>query len=54
MRATTSLAFIGSGKNGIHHLMVELCYLDDVGQGYDIAMRKPEMIRHHARPPRQR
>ena len=39
-----SLAFIGSGKNGIHHLMVELCYLDDVGQGYDIALRKPEMI----------
>ncbi len=24
--------------------MVELCYLDDVGQGYDIALRKPEMI----------
>jgi 2,3-dihydroxybiphenyl 1,2-dioxygenase len=39
-----SLAFIGTGKNGIHHLMVETCFLDDVGQGYDIAMRKPEMI----------
>src|SRR5262249_44642521 len=26
-----SLAFIESGKNGIHHLMVELFYLDDVG-----------------------
>ena len=39
-----SLAFINTGKNGIHHLMVELCYLDDVGQGYDIALRKPEMI----------
>src|SRR5258708_3471781 len=39
-----SLAFIDTGKNGIHHLMVELCYLDDVGQGYDIALGKPEMI----------
>src|SRR6201986_2773607 len=39
-----SLAFIGTGKNGIHHLMGETCFLDDVGQGYDIAMRKPEMI----------
>jgi 2,3-dihydroxybiphenyl 1,2-dioxygenase len=39
-----SLAFIESGANGIHHLMVELCYLDDVGQGYDLALRKPEMI----------
>jgi len=25
-------------------LMVELCYLDDVGQAYDLALRKPEMI----------
>ncbi len=39
-----SLAFIDTGKNGIHHLMVELCYLDDVGQAYDIALGKPEMI----------
>jgi 2,3-dihydroxybiphenyl 1,2-dioxygenase len=39
-----SLAFIESGKNGIHHLMVELCYLDDVGQAYDLALRQPEMI----------
>ena len=39
-----SLAFIDSGKNGIHHLMVELCYLDDVGQGYDLALRQPELI----------
>ena len=39
-----SLAFIDTGKNGIHHLMVELCYLDDVGQGYDLALRQPEMI----------
>src|SRR5579872_879570 len=39
-----SLAFIEAEKNGIHHLMVELCYLDDVGQAYDLALRKPEMI----------
>jgi 2,3-dihydroxybiphenyl 1,2-dioxygenase len=39
-----SLAFIESGKTGIHHLMVETCYLDDVGQAYDLAQRKPEMI----------
>src|SRR5215475_5268454 len=32
-----SLAFIESGRNGIHHLMVELFYLDDVGQAYDLA-----------------
>jgi 2,3-dihydroxybiphenyl 1,2-dioxygenase len=39
-----SLAFIESGANGIHHLMVELCYLDDVGQAYDLALTKPETI----------
>jgi len=39
-----SLAFIDTGKNGIHHLMVETCFLDDVGQAYDLALGKPEMI----------
>ena len=39
-----SLAFIDTGKNGIHHLMFELCYLDDVGQAYDLLLRKPELI----------
>ena len=39
-----SVAFIETGKNGIHHLMVETCYLDDVGQAYDLAQCKPEMI----------
>ena len=39
-----SLAFIDTGKNGIHHMMFEVCYLDDVGQAYDLALRKPEMI----------
>jgi 2,3-dihydroxybiphenyl 1,2-dioxygenase len=32
-----SFAMIGSGKTGMHHFMVELCSLDDVGQGYDLA-----------------
>lgn len=31
-----SLAFLETGKNGIHHMMVELFSLDDVGQAYDI------------------
>ena len=39
-----SLAFIESGENGIHHLMVELFNLDDVGQGYDIVQQTPEKI----------
>jgi 2,3-dihydroxybiphenyl 1,2-dioxygenase len=39
-----SLAFIESGKNGIHHLMVETCMLDDVGQAYDLLLRTPEKI----------
>jgi 2,3-dihydroxybiphenyl 1,2-dioxygenase len=39
-----SLAFIDTGSNGIHHLMVELCFLDDVGQAYDLALREPEAI----------
>ncbi len=29
---------------GIHHLMVELFLLDDVGQGYDIALTEPACI----------
>ena len=44
MRATTRLAFIDTGKNGIHHLMFEVYYLDDVGQAYDLALRRPETI----------
>jgi 2,3-dihydroxybiphenyl 1,2-dioxygenase len=35
-----SLALIESGKNGMHHLMVELFSLDDVGQSYDVAQNK--------------
>ncbi len=33
-----SLALIETGKNGVHHLMVELFSLDDVGQAYDVAL----------------
>jgi 2,3-dihydroxybiphenyl 1,2-dioxygenase len=33
-----SLALIETGRNGIHHLMVELFSLDDVGQSYDVAL----------------
>jgi len=39
-----SLAFIETGKNDIHHFMVELFNLDDVGQAYDIALTEPESI----------
>ncbi len=39
-----SLAFVETGQNGIHHLMVETCMLDDVGQAYDLVQRTPEMI----------
>lgn len=33
-----SLALIETGKNFIHHLMMELYSFDDVGQAYDIAL----------------
>ncbi|MDR5655163.1 VOC family protein [Ruixingdingia sedimenti] len=33
-----SFAMVGSGQRGFHHFMVEYQNLDDVGQGYDIAM----------------
>ncbi|MBV1798464.1 VOC family protein [Siccirubricoccus sp. G192] len=33
-----SLALIETGSAGLHHLMIELFNLDDVGQGYDLAM----------------
>ena len=32
-----SFAMLGSGKKEMHHFMVELGSLDDVGQGYDLA-----------------
>jgi 2,3-dihydroxybiphenyl 1,2-dioxygenase len=33
-----SLAIIETGHDALHHLMVELRSLDDVGQGYDLAL----------------
>lgn len=35
-----SLAFVETGRNGVHHLMMELMNLDDVGQGYDLAQMR--------------
>jgi 2,3-dihydroxybiphenyl 1,2-dioxygenase len=35
-----SLALIETGRDGMHHLMVELFSLDDVGQAYDIALNE--------------
>jgi 2,3-dihydroxybiphenyl 1,2-dioxygenase len=39
-----SLALIETGRNGMHHLMLELFSLDDVGQSYDIALTQPDRI----------
>jgi 2,3-dihydroxybiphenyl 1,2-dioxygenase len=39
-----TVALIETGKQDLHHLMVELFSLDDVGQGYDIALGEPERI----------
>lgn len=39
-----SFAMVETGKNGIHHLMVELFSFDDVGQGYDIAQGEPDRV----------
>jgi 2,3-dihydroxybiphenyl 1,2-dioxygenase len=39
-----SLALIETGKNGMHHLMVELFSLDDVGQSYDVALSEEDRV----------
>jgi 2,3-dihydroxybiphenyl 1,2-dioxygenase len=39
-----SLALIETGHNGMHHLMVELFSLDDVGQCYDIALGQQDRV----------
>ena len=49
-----SLAFVETGKNMVHHMMVELFSFDDVGQGYDLALGDPEKIARDARPPLRR
>jgi 2,3-dihydroxybiphenyl 1,2-dioxygenase len=38
-----SLAFVEMGKDTFHHLMMELFSLDDVGQGYDIAIAEDKV-----------
>src|SRR5215831_5302482 len=39
-----SQAMIETGRSGIHHIMLELMNLDDVGQAYDIATAVPGRI----------
>jgi 2,3-dihydroxybiphenyl 1,2-dioxygenase len=39
-----SIAFIETGRNATHHLMVELFSLDDVGQCYDLALSDPDKL----------
>jgi 2,3-dihydroxybiphenyl 1,2-dioxygenase len=39
-----SLAMIETGRSGIHHIMMELYSLDDVGQAYDLASADPDRI----------
>jgi hypothetical protein len=39
-----SLALIETGRNGLHHVMMELLSLDDVGQAYDIAIERQDLI----------
>ena len=39
-----SIALIESDRDAIHHLMVEVCSLDDVGQTYDMALAEPGRI----------
>lgn len=39
-----SLALIESDHVGLHHLMVELAGLDDIGQGYDLAQLQPGRV----------
>jgi 2,3-dihydroxybiphenyl 1,2-dioxygenase len=39
-----SLALIETGTSALHHVMVELYMLDDVGQGYDLALKTPDRI----------
>ncbi|MBD0417207.1 VOC family protein [Oryzicola mucosus] len=39
-----SFAMVGTGRQGIHHFMVELLSLDDVGQGYDLASRNEGQV----------
>ncbi|GAA4113109.1 VOC family protein [Nocardioides fonticola] len=39
-----SLAIIETDRVGVHHVMVELNHMDDVGQAYDLALAEPDSI----------
>lgn len=39
-----SIAMVESGRSGLHHFMVELTSLDDVGQAYDLAQLEPDRV----------
>lgn len=39
-----SFAMVGSGRRALHHFMVEVGSLDDVGQGYDLAQLEENRI----------
>jgi 2,3-dihydroxybiphenyl 1,2-dioxygenase len=39
-----SVAMVGSGRKALHHFMVEVGSLDDVGQGYDLAQLEEDRI----------
>ena len=39
-----SLAFIQGAKTGVHHFMVEMLSLDDVGHAYDVALENEAQI----------
>ncbi len=39
-----SFAVVQTGTDGVHHVMVELMALDDVGQGYDLAQMDPGRV----------
>ena len=49
-----SIALVETGKNMVHHMMLELFSLDDVGQGYDLALKDRGAHRGVARPPFRR
>jgi 2,3-dihydroxybiphenyl 1,2-dioxygenase len=39
-----SIALVETGKNMVHHMMVELFSFDDVGQGYDLVQKDKDKI----------
>jgi 2,3-dihydroxybiphenyl 1,2-dioxygenase len=39
-----TLGIIEAKTDGVHHMMVEVNFLDDVGQGYDIAQLTPDLV----------